>query len=149
YVILTKTRWGLVLTMVGENPKAADALGIRVHLTRYVAAVMGGILMALGGAFYSLVDIRAFNLNVGGEWSWIALALVVLGNWNVAWVWTTTVLFGLLNAIQTWLVTIVFHIPYQFFQAIPYALTIGIGALLGKRVRPPKALLTSYRREGT
>ncbi|MEM1953300.1 MAG: hypothetical protein QXH32_03455 [Candidatus Caldarchaeum sp.] len=149
YVILTKTRWGLVLTMVGENPKAADALGIRVHLTRYVAAVMGGILMALGGAFYSLVDIRAFNLNVGGEWSWIALALVVLGNWHIAWVWTTTVLFGLLNAIQTWLVTIVFQIPYQFFQAIPYALTIGIGALLGKRVRPPKALLTSYRREGT
>ncbi|BAJ50394.1 sugar ABC transporter permease [Candidatus Caldarchaeum subterraneum] len=148
YLVFTKTRWGLVITAVGENPKSADALGVRVHFTRYLAIMFGGILMALGGSFYSLVDIRAFNLNVGGEWSWIALALVVLGNWKVQWVWVATLLFGLLNAVQTWLVTVVVQIPYQFFQAIPYVLTIGAGAFLGKRVRPPKALLTPYRREG-
>ncbi|MCS7134227.1 MAG: hypothetical protein NZ921_05485, partial [Candidatus Caldarchaeum sp.] len=148
YLIFTKTRWGLVLTTVGENPKSADALGVRVHFTRYAAAMVGGVLMSLGGAFYSLIDIRAFNLNVGGEWSWIALALVVLGNWNVTWVWMATLLFGLLNAVQTWLVTVVVQIPYQFFQAVPYVLTVGLGAILGKRVRPPRALLSSYRREG-
>lgn len=149
YYFFTRTRWGLVLTSVGENPKSADALGVKVHVTRYLAAMIGGILMSIGGAFYSLIDIRAFNLNVGGEWSWIALALVVLGNWNVAWVWMATLLFGLLNAVQTWLVTVVVQIPYQFFQAVPYVLTVALGAVLGKRVRPPKALLTAYRREGS
>lgn len=148
YLLFMRTRWGLIITAVGENPKSADALGVRVHVTRYVTVMLGGAFMALGGAFYSLVDIRAFNLNVGGEWSWIALALVVLGNWKIQWVWMSTALFGLLNAVQTWLVTTVFQIPYQFFQAIPYILTIGVGALLGKRVRPPKALLIPYRREG-
>jgi simple sugar transport system permease protein len=103
--------------------------------------------MAAGGAFYSLMDIRAFNLNVGGEWSWIALALVVLGNWNPLWVWAVTLFFGLLNAVQAWLVATVIQIPFQFFQAVPYVFTVGISAALGKRVRPPRALLYPYRRE--
>jgi len=146
-LIFIKTRWGLVIKAVGENPRAADSTRVRVHLTRYLAAMIGGALMAAGGAFYSLIDIRAFNLNVGGEWSWIALALVVLGNWNPMWVWVVTFFFGLLNAVQAWLVATVIQIPFQFFQAIPYVLTIGIAAALGKRVRPPKALLYPYRRE--
>jgi simple sugar transport system permease protein len=145
--IFQKTRWGLVIKSVGENPKAADSARIRVHLTRYISVIIGGMLMAAGGAFYSLMDIRAFNLNVGGEWSWIALALVVLGNWNPLWVWAVTLFFGLLNAVQAWLVATVIQIPFQFFQAVPYVLTVGISAALGKRVRPPRALLYPYRRE--
>ena len=103
--------------------------------------------MSVGGAFYSLVDLRSFNLNVGGEWSWIALALVVLGNWNPLWVVIASVLFGALNAVQLWLVATVVQIPFQLFQIVPYALTIGLSSLLGKLVRPPKALLAPYRRE--
>ena len=145
--ILLKTRWGLIMRIVGENPKAADASMIRVHMTRYLATIIGAVLMSVGGAFYSLIDLRTFNLNVGGEWSWIALALVILGNWNPIWVWLACVFFGMLNAAQAWLVTTVAQIPYQFFQSIPYLLTVGISALLGKRVRPPRALLQPYRRE--
>ncbi len=145
--IFLKTKWGLMIKSVGENPRAADSAGVRVHLTRYISVIVGGMLMAAGGAFYSLVDIRAFNLNVGGEWSWIALALVVLGNWNPLWVFVVTLFFGLLNAVQAWLVANVLQIPFQFFQAMPYLLTVGLSAALGKRVRPPKALLYPYRRE--
>lgn len=141
------TRWGLIVRAVGENPRAADASRVRVHLTRYLAVTTGAALMSVGGAFYSLVDLRSFNLNVGGEWSWIALALVVLGNWNPLWVVVASVLFGALNAVQLWLVATLVQIPFQFFQIVPYALTIGLSALLGKLVRPPKALLAPYRRE--
>lgn len=145
--IFFKTRWGLILRAVGENPKTVDSARVRVHLTRYLAVILGAALMSIGGAYYSLVDLRTFNLNVGGEWSWIALALVVLGNWNPLWVWVACIFFGMLNAVQAWLVATVIQIPYQFFQSIPYVVTVGASAILGKRVRPPKALLQPYRRE--
>jgi len=147
FFFLRRTKWGLILRAVGENPRAADASRVRVHLVRYLAVTLGAVLMSVGGAFYSLVDLRTFNLNVGGEWSWIALALVVLGNWNPLWVVVASVLFGALNAVQLWLVAVVVQIPFQLFQIVPYALTIGLSSLLGKLVRPPKALLASYRRE--
>jgi len=145
--ILFKTRWGLIIRTLGENPKTADAARIRVHLSRYISVIIGSALMSIGGAYYSLIDLRSFNLNVGGEWSWIALALVILGNWNPLWVWLACIFFGMLNAVQAWLVATVIQIPYQFFQSIPYIVTIAASAILGKRVRPPKALLQPYRRE--
>ncbi|MEM3818902.1 MAG: hypothetical protein QXF08_00440 [Nitrososphaerota archaeon] len=145
--IFFKTRWGLILRAVGENPKTVDSARVKVHLTRYLAVILGTSLMSIGGAYYSLVDLRTFNLNVGGEWSWIALALVILGNWNPLWVWLACIFFGMLNAVQAWLVATVIQIPYQFFQSIPYIVTIAASAILGKRVRPPKALLQPYRRE--
>ena len=147
FFFFRRTKWGLILRAVGENPRAADASRVRVHLVRYLAVTLGATLMSVGGAFYSLVDLRSFNLNVGGEWSWIALALVVLGNWNPLWVVIASVLFGALNAVQLWLVATVVQIPFQLFQIVPYALTIGLSSLLGKLVRPPKALLAAYRRE--
>jgi len=146
-IILFKTRWGLIIRALGENPKTVDAARIRVHLSRYLSVILGSTLMAIGGAYYSLIDLRSFNLNVGGEWSWIALALVILGNWNPLWVWLACIFFGMLNAVQAWLVATVIQIPYQFFQSIPYVVTIAASAILGKRVRPPKALLQPYRRE--
>lgn len=146
-IILFKTRWGLIIRALGENPKTVDAAKIRVHLSRYLSVIIGSMLMGIGGAYYSLIDLRSFNLNVGGEWSWIALALVVLGNWNPLWVWLACIFFGMLNAVQAWLVATVIQIPYQFFQSIPYVITIVASAILGKRVRPPKALLQPYRRE--
>ena len=145
--ILTRTRWGLILRAVGENPRAADASLVRVHATRYIATMIGGALMAIGGAYYSLIDLRSFNLNVGGEWSWIAMALVVLGNWEPLWIWAACIFFGFLNALQAWLVTTVIQIPYQFFQSIPYLLTVALSAILGKKARPPKAILQAYMRE--
>jgi len=146
-IILFKTKWGLIIRALGDNSKTVDAARIRVHLSRYVSAILGSMLMAVGGAYYSLVDLRTFNLNVGGEWSWIALALVILGNWNPLWVWLACIFFGMLNAVQAWLVATVIQIPYQFFQSIPYIATIAASAILGKRVKPPKALLQPYRRE--
>jgi simple sugar transport system permease protein len=146
-IILFKTRWGLIIRALGENPKTVDAAKIRVHLSRYLSVIIGSMLMGIGGAYYSLIDLRSFNLNVGGEWSWIALALVVLGNWNPLWIWLACIFFGMLNAVQAWLVATVIQIPYQFFQSIPYVITIVASAILGKRVRPPKALLQPYRRE--
>jgi simple sugar transport system permease protein len=146
-IILFKTKWGLIIRALGENPKTVDAARIRVHLSRYLSVILGSMLMGIGGAYYSLIDLRSFNLNVGGEWSWIALALVVLGNWNPLWIWLACIFFGMLNAVQAWLVAAVIQIPYQFFQSIPYVITIVVSAILGKRVRPPKALLQPYRRE--
>lgn len=145
--ILTKTRWGLAIKVVGENPKAADASLVRVHAMRYIAVMAGGALMAIGGAFYSLIELRSFNLNVGGEWSWIAMALVVLGNWSPLGVWTACIFFGFLNALQTWLVTMFAQVPFQLFQSIPYILTVTLSAILGKRARPPRAILQAYMRE--
>ncbi|MCS7132529.1 MAG: ABC transporter permease, partial [Aigarchaeota archaeon] len=63
------------------------------------------------------------------------------------WVWAACIFFGFLNALQAWLVTTVVQIPYQFFQSIPYLLTVALSAILGKRARPPRAILQAYMRE--
>lgn len=93
--VLRSTGAGLRLRAVGENPEAADAAGINVSRTRYAALVVGGALMAVGGAFLTLAVLGTFTLNITNGRGWVAIALVIFARWRIG----PAVLGGLLFAV--------------------------------------------------
>ena len=146
--LLWRTRFGLNVRAVGENPEAADTAGINVFRVRYRALMIGGALMGLAGAFLSLAQLGAFTFGIINGRGWIAIALVIFGNWQPGKMLLGTLLFGALQAIQLRLqaegITLV---PYEMLLAMPYVLTIAALAFAGRNASVPAALLKAYRRE--
>jgi simple sugar transport system permease protein len=145
---LQRTSFGLHLRAVGENPEAADVAGINVYRVRYIALVVGGALMALGGAFLSLAQLGAFQHGIINGRGWIAIAIVIFGNWQPSRVLAGALLFGGLDALQWRLQAEQVPIPHEFLLALPYILTVVVLAVVGRNVAYPAALLKPYRREG-
>ncbi|MEP7291411.1 MAG: ABC transporter permease [Chloroflexota bacterium] len=146
--MLYRTAFGLRLRAVGENPEAADTAGINVYLMRYLALVIGGALMGLGGAFLSLAQLGAFTHGIVNGRGWIAIAVVIFGNWQPRKVLLGALLFGGLQALQLRLQAQQIPIPYEIFLALPYVLTIVAITFAGRNASYPAALLKPYKREG-
>ena len=81
--VLNRTRLGLEVRAVGENPEAADAAGVNVVRTRYLALMLGGALMAIGGAFITLALLGSFTLDIIAGRGWVCVALVIFGRWRM------------------------------------------------------------------
>lgn len=146
--ILNRTTFGLRLRSVGENPEAADMAGINVYRVRYTALIIGGALMGLGGAFLSLAQLGAFAHGIINGRGWVAIAIVIFGNWQPTRVLWGALLFGGLQALQLRLQAEGVQLPYEVLLALPYILTIVALALAGRNLSYPAALLKPYRREG-
>jgi simple sugar transport system permease protein len=146
--VLYRTSFGLRLRSVGENPEAADTAGINVYRMRYVALILGGILMGLGGAFLSLAQLGAFTHGIINGRGWVAIAIVIFGNWQPVRVMAGALLFSGVQALQLRLQAEGVALPYEVLLALPYVLTIAAIALVGRNVSVPAALLKPYRREG-
>ncbi|MCL4251829.1 MAG: ABC transporter permease [Anaerolineae bacterium] len=146
--LLYRTSFGLRLRSVGENPEAADTAGISVFRTRYVALLMGGALMGLGGAFLSLAQLGAFTHGIINGRGWVAIAIVIFGNWRPWRVLAGALLFGGLQALQLRLQAEGVQLPYEIFLMLPYVMTIVAIAITGRNASYPAALLKPYRREG-
>lgn len=153
WFFLYKTRPGLWLRSVGEDPQTADAMGIDVVRTRYRYTVLGGILIALGGAHLSLSYTPGWSENITGGRGWIVIALVIFSMWNPARAIWGALLFGGINAVQFRLQASGTNIPANFLNMMPYIGTILVLVVmtwweaLSKRVGAPAALGTSYMRE--
>ncbi len=145
--LLYRTSFGLQLRSVGENPEAADAAGVNVFLTRYVALVMGGALMAIGGAFLSLAQLGAFSPGIIAGRGWVCIALVIFAKWDPIRAMWGALLFGGVFALQLRLQTIGMELPFEVFLALPYLVTIAALAIAGRNVAYPGAYLKPYRRE--
>lgn len=146
--LLFRTRFGLRLRAVGENPEAADMAGVQVFRMRYVALVVAGGFMGLAGAFLSLAQLGAFTFGIIAGRGWVAIALVIFGNWNPLKVLLGALLFGLLQAFQLRLQAEgITAVPYEVFIAMPYIVTILALALAGRNAAYPAALLKPYKRE--
>jgi ABC-type uncharacterized transport system permease subunit len=143
--ILFKTTIGLKIRAVGEKPEVADTLGIDVRFVRYVCTVFGGMMSGLAGAFLSLAHLSYFTENMTAGRGFIALATVILGQWNPFLVFGGCILFGAADALQIRLQVMGLPIPYPFLLMFPYVVTI-ISLLVSRRVFPPKALATHYKR---
>jgi general nucleoside transport system permease protein len=146
YVALFKTTIGLRLRSVGEHPRAADAVGISVYGTRYVAVVISGMLAALGGAFLSIGFVGTFAENMTSGRGFIALAAVIFGKWRPGWAFAATLLFGFGFALS---------IPLQreadvsssLLATLPYVLTlVAVAGLIGRSI-PPAAVGRPYRKQ--
>jgi simple sugar transport system permease protein len=146
--VLFRTGWGLDLRTVGENPRAADAAGVSVLRVRAAALVIGAAMMALGGAYLTIAQFNAFTFGVVSGRGWVAIALVVFGQWRPWRCAGGALLFAFLEALQLRLqATSTLHLPYEVFLMLPFVLTIVAMALVSRNARAPAGLLAPFRRE--
>lgn len=145
--LLYRTSFGLQVRAVGENPEAADAAGLNVFLTRYLALTLGGGLMALGGAFLSVAQLGAFSYGIVAGRGWVCIALVIFANWDPVRAMWGAFLFGGVFALQLRLQTTGLQLPYQALLSLPYLVTILALAIAGRNAAYPGAYLKPYRRE--
>jgi simple sugar transport system permease protein len=137
WFVLFKTRWGLRVRAVGEYPKAADTVGIKVYRTRYISVMIGGSLAGIGGAFFTLGQVGAFGKEMTNGAGYIALAALIFGRWNPLYAALAALLFGFSENLQFGLAIIGSHVPSEFLLMLPYALTvIAVAGLVGKVTGP-------------
>lgn len=122
HVVLYKTKFGIRLRSVGENPDAAVSVGIDVNRTRYFALMVSGGLAALGGAFMSMGYLSWFSANMTAGRGFIGLAATTMGMGKPVGVMLASLLFGMTDALANSLFDI--NVPSQFIQMIPYISTI-------------------------
>ncbi|MCX7766668.1 MAG: ABC transporter permease, partial [Candidatus Sumerlaeia bacterium] len=103
WFILYHTRWGIVIRSVGENPLAAESLGIDIYKTRYICVLLGGALSGLAGSYLSLVYIPSWIEGMTGGRGWIVIALTVFSLWNPARAFLGAYLFGGIYVLQYFL----------------------------------------------
>lgn len=149
-IYLYKTRLGLNLRMVGENPGAADTAGINVALYKYVHILAGGMLCGIAGAYMSLITVPSWQDGVTGGRGWIAVALVIFVTWNPYKAMLGAYFFGALSILGLYLQSYV-QIPQSIFDMLPYFATIVVLVMISlkksKENNPPKALGEPYFRE--
>ncbi|QAY70344.1 ABC transporter permease [Xylanimonas protaetiae] len=146
HVYLFRSRWGLRLRAVGEHPKAADTVGIRVNVTRVRNTILGGAVAGLGGAFFTVAAGLAFGREMTGGKGYIALAAMILGRWNPVGALAAALLFGFSDNLQTTLGIVGTPIPSQVMLMTPYIVTIFAVAGLVGRVRAPASEGIPYKK---
>ena len=147
---LYRTKPGINLRAVGDNPRAADALGLDVTRMRYVYTVIGGMLIGLGGAHLSLAYTPGWSADITSGRGWIAVALVIFAVWNPIRAGIGALLFGGVTAIQFRMQAAGTPIPAFFLNMLPYAATIVVLALINRRESrsaAPTTLGVPYYRE--
>jgi ABC-type uncharacterized transport system permease subunit len=147
WLVIFRTRLGLRLRSVGENPRAAETVGISVYLLRYGAVISSGGLAALGGVFLSIGFVHSFSQNMTAGRGFIALAALIFGRWRPGGLLAATLLFGFSSALAQRLPQFSPQLA-TLFQALPYVLTlIAVAGVVG-RSTPPAADGVPYTREG-
>lgn len=146
-VALFRTRWGLRARAVGEQPRAADTLGIDVFRTRYVSVLYGGLVAGFGGAFFTIGTVGRFDQNMTGGRGFIGLAAMIFGRWHPVGALAAALVFGFADALQRQLAILQTPIPSEFLLMAPYVVTIVVVAGLVGRSRPPAADGQAYVKE--
>jgi len=150
WYVLYRTRFGLRLRAVGENPAAVDTAGVSVIRLRYLSMVIAGVLCGLAGVYLATGLAAGFVKEMSAGRGYIALAALIFAKWRPWYALGATMLFGLLEAIANRYQNIDlggFIVPVQFMQALPYILTVIILAgFVGKAI-PPRAGGQPYVKE--
>jgi simple sugar transport system permease protein len=146
-VALFRTRWGLRVRAVGEHPRAAETVGLRVVRARYSNVIMGGVLAGLGGASFTVGSIGEFNSDMTAGLGFVALAAMIFGRWRPYGALGAALLFGFAESLQGVLGVLNVGIPPPFLEMAPYVITIAVVCGLVGRVRPPAADGKPYSRE--
>lgn len=144
--VLNKTTWGLKIKAVGQNPEAADTLGVNVVRVRYFTVTLGGLLAGIAGASLSISLLNIFQEAMTNGQGFIAVALVYFGSWTPFGVLAGAMLFSLVNALQLWAQVLGLNIPSDVAVMLPYLLTIVVLAFPFRRAMQPAALTKPYER---
>ena len=147
WFVINKTSLGLTIRAVGQNPEAADTLGISIARVRYITVTLGGILSGIAGASLSIALLNVFQQNLTNGQGFIAVALVYFGGWKPFRVMLGCLLFSMVNAIQLTIQINQIPIPSDFALMMPYVLTI-IALMFAARsvITQPAALTKPYER---
>ena len=139
WIVLYKTKWGLRIRAVGENPAAADTLGINVECVRYGCVIISGILAGMGGAAVNLSIVSQFSqTSIAGQ-GYMALAAVIFGSWLPHGAFLACILFGLAQALVVVLGGGAVSVPSEILAMLPYVMTIIILIFFAGKSRAPKA----------
>ena len=149
-ILLYKTRFGLRLRSCGENPQAADSLGINVYVMRYAGTTISGALAGMGGFVYALTTANCASTGDVAGFGFLALAVMIFGNWKPLNIACSALLFGLFKCIAASYARIDINgdgvflladlgISPHFYRMLPYLITLLVLAFTSKKSRAPKA----------
>ena len=146
-LVIGRTTFGLSLRAIGENPSAADTLGVSVVKIQYVAVIVGAALAGIGGAYLALAShaFQAENITAGR--GFIAVAMVYFGKWKPARAFFGTFLFGAAYLLGAFFQVVGSFVPYYFLLMVPYILTLVMLVAIARGARQPAALGVPYTRE--
>jgi ABC-type uncharacterized transport system permease subunit len=147
YWLLYRTRLGLELRSVGENPKAADSLGVNTTRMRYVTAIIGGMLMAVAGAYLPMVYTGTYTADMVKGRGWLAIALTFFGGWSPHLIFFGALFFAGIEVLAFRVQVGGRGIPYQFLLMLPYLATLLVMMFAFRRARVPAFLGQNYDRE--
>jgi len=149
--VVYRTRFGLRLRAVGENPTAVDTAGLSVVKLRYKALLIGGVLCGIAGTYIAIAHNAQFTRDMTAGQGYIALAALIFGKWRPLTVMLACLLFGFLDALAVRLQGVeiagIGEIPVQMIEATPYLLTVILLAGFIGRATPPKASGIAYVKE--
>lgn len=150
-IYLYKTKTGLNVQAIGENPAAADAVGIKVTKLRYINILLSGGICGIGGAYCSMIINGGvwISNNVGGL-GWIAVALVIFAAWNPCKALYGSFIFGMLRVLKYYVPKTTYQIPIAFFDALPFLITaivLVVSSMRKKGAHIPEHLGVNYFRE--
>ena len=147
WYFMYKTSLGLEMRSVGENPMAADSLGVNVTMWRYVTASVGGALMGLAGAYLPMVFAGTFTPNIVEGRGWISIALTFFGGWSPLNIMFGSLFFAGIDSLASSAQVNGIGIPYQFLLMLPYVATLLVMIFTFRRSRAPAFLGKNYDRE--
>jgi general nucleoside transport system permease protein len=142
WFVLSRTVFGLRLRSAGENPRAAESLGVRVKGMRWAGVLISGGFAGLAGGYLSIELVGLYREGMNQGRGFIALAALILGNWSPIGAVFSCLLFAWTEAL-----TVFLKVPWinnAFIQSLPYIVTLVVLALFFRRVRPPKAVGQAY-----
>jgi simple sugar transport system permease protein len=146
-IFLYRTKYGLELRGLGDNPRAVDMKGVNITGRQYLAVMFGGMMACLGGAFLTQVAAGIFVPQISAGRGWIALAIVIFGNWRPSLILLGALFFGFIDSFQLSLQAVGVDLPYQLLLALPYLLTIAALVINRGRSQAPLSLGIPYHRE--
>lgn len=146
WFLVNRTRWGLEVRAVGENPQAADVSGIKVNLRRRQALLWCGVMAGLGGAYLSVGLVGSFNTNMTAGRGFIVIAAVIFGAWRLKGTLLDCFLFGAADALRLALPSLGVQLNPQLLVAAPYLLALAVMVLMAKSQREPRALSKPFER---
>lgn len=144
YFILYKTKFGLRLQACGENPQAADSVGINVYAMRWAGVLISGFLGGLGGIVYITAGVSEWKFEMGvAGFGFLALAVMIFGQWRPTKIALAALLFGMFRALSNVYTGIGFlaalHMPSTVYNMLPYIISLIVLAFTSKNSRAPKA----------
>lgn len=147
WLFINKTKYGLEIRCLGENPRAIDIKGINVTRLQYLAVAFGGMMGGLGGAFLTVASAGIFLPDMSAGRGWLAIVVVIAGNWQPFRVILATLAFSFFDAFQLQTQSLGVNFPYQALLALPYIMAIVLLITSRSKSEAPEHLGLPYHRD--